>query len=134
MSSSNSNNSKQMIYKKKKSNIKDLHCKRLIHALKCDKNTFLNWIEFQFDNNMNWSNYGSYWQLDHIIPSTHFDMTNIIQYNKYYNHINIHPIEKNKPKNSYCDSLYLFFHIFKWLLFLKRYKLNNCDDSDSKKN
>jgi len=25
-------------------------------------------IESQFDNHMNWDNYGDYWQLDHIIP------------------------------------------------------------------
>lgn len=29
-----------------------------------------NHIEAQFDENMTWKNYGSYWQLDHIIPQS----------------------------------------------------------------
>ncbi len=104
--------------------------KRLINALKCDKNTFIKWIEFHFDNNMNWDNYGQYWQFDHIMPCIAFDFTDIVQFNQCNNYINIQPIEKtkNKQKGTYCDSLYLFFHIFKWLLFLKQYGLNGIEE------
>lgn len=28
----------------------------------------MNHIEDQFDSNMNWDNYGTYWVIDHIIP------------------------------------------------------------------
>jgi len=30
-------------------------------------------LEDQFDQNMNWDNYGSYWHVDHIIPQSVFD-------------------------------------------------------------
>jgi hypothetical protein len=29
-------------------------------------------LEFQFDNNMNWDNYGTYWEIDHIVPISKF--------------------------------------------------------------
>jgi 5-methylcytosine-specific restriction endonuclease McrA len=32
-------------------------------------------LENQFDENMNWDNYGSYWHLDHIIPQSIFSYT-----------------------------------------------------------
>jgi len=36
---------------------------------------FKNWLEYQFDENMNWNNYGSYWEIDHVIPCASFDLT-----------------------------------------------------------
>lgn len=33
-------------------------------------------LELQFDNNMSWINYGSYWSLDHIRPITSFNIIN----------------------------------------------------------
>lgn len=29
-------------------------------------------LEKQFDENMNWDNYGTYWEVDHIIPKNQF--------------------------------------------------------------
>jgi hypothetical protein len=37
---------------------------------------FIDWIAFQFTENMEWSNYGSIWQFDHVIPLSSFDLTN----------------------------------------------------------
>ena len=34
----------------------------------CDWDTYLNHLEQQFNNSMNWDNYGKYWEVDHIIP------------------------------------------------------------------
>lgn len=60
----------------------------ILHSLKGSKNG-LHWetivgytckdlkqhLEKQFDNKMNWDNYGSYWHLDHIIPKSFFKFT-----------------------------------------------------------
>lgn len=33
------------------------------------------WIEYQFTTEMNWENYGTYWNFDHIIPYDNHDLT-----------------------------------------------------------
>jgi len=39
-----------------------------LEYLGCDWDTYINHLEQQFNSNMNWDNYGSYWEIDHIIP------------------------------------------------------------------
>ena len=34
-------------------------------------------LQNQFDKNMNWENYGSYWHIDHIIPHSNFTYLNL---------------------------------------------------------
>jgi len=53
-------------------------------------------LEKQFDNNMNWENYGLYWTIDHIIPQSkllfeNFDDENFI---KCWTLDNLRPLEK----------------------------------------
>jgi len=36
----------------------------------------LQWLENQFDNKMNWYNYGNYWSIDHIKPRSLFKYEN----------------------------------------------------------
>jgi hypothetical protein len=42
--------------------------KKTIEILGCDFEIFKKHIEEQFNENMNWNNYGTYWEIDHIIP------------------------------------------------------------------
>lgn len=35
---------------------------------------FRSWIEGQFDEKMNWENFGSLWQLEHVIPLQYFNL------------------------------------------------------------
>lgn len=71
-------------------------------------------LESLFTSEMNWSNYGSYWQIDHIIPislflrETPIDVVNSL--------INLRPLlkdENNKKSNKLDDSSLLIIENFK---------------------
>lgn len=34
---------------------------------------FINWIEIQFTGDMNWTNHGTLWHIDHVVPCIWFD-------------------------------------------------------------
>lgn len=36
----------------------------------CNLQNFKDWLEFNFTNEMNWGNYGIYWNIDHTLPLT----------------------------------------------------------------
>lgn len=44
----------------------------VLEALPYSMEDLLQHLESQFDNEMSWENYGSQWQLDHIIPQAYF--------------------------------------------------------------
>ena len=37
-------------------------------SIGCSSSEFIKHIEGQFDDKMNWANYGDYWEIDHILP------------------------------------------------------------------
>jgi len=52
---------------------------------------FLDWISFNFNDKMNWTNYGRYWQFDLVIPASSFDLTVDVQLHCAFNWSNIRP-------------------------------------------
>ncbi len=42
----------------------------IIKVLGCSIKDFIIYLEKQFDENMNWDNYGKYWEVDHIHPKS----------------------------------------------------------------
>jgi len=60
-------------------------------------------LEKQFDNEMNWNNYASYWQIDHIKPLSKFKAKDIMQ---CWVLKNLQPLEKIaniKKGNKYTE-------------------------------
>ncbi len=53
------------------------------------------WFEYVFTPEMNWENYGTYWQIDHIIPVDLFDLTNEKEKMICWNWTNLAPLEKS---------------------------------------
>ena len=51
-------------------------------------------IENQFDSNMNWDNYGSFWEVDHIVPISFFDPEKESHLRVALNYNNLQPLEK----------------------------------------
>ena len=51
---------------------------------------------------MNWSNHGSYWEIDHIIPCDSFDLTDIEQQKQCFHYTNLQPltVSENRSKKN----------------------------------
>lgn len=67
--------------------------KKTMEILGCDIEFFIKWIEYQFDENMSFDNYGSYWALDHVIPCASFDMILPADQDKCFHWSNYQPLE-----------------------------------------
>ena len=52
-------------------------------------------LEKQFDENMNWENYGTYWHIDHIVPHSSFSYTSMDdeEFKKCWSLNNLRPLE-----------------------------------------
>ncbi|MEJ7586924.1 MAG: hypothetical protein WKI04_05120 [Ferruginibacter sp.] len=50
---------------------------------------FRQWVEIQFSGKVNWENFGTTWQLDHVIPVGYFDFSNDEELRLCWNFINI---------------------------------------------
>ena len=72
--------------------------KPTLEFLGCSIDDFKKWIQYQFDDNMNWDNMGKYWSFDHVIPCNNFDLSKQEEIDKCYNWTNLRPLEK--PENS----------------------------------
>lgn len=60
------------------------------------------WIEFQFNENMNWNNWGIYWEIDHVTPKASFNLKIKKERYKCFNWKNTRPLKKelnNKKKD-----------------------------------
>lgn len=67
--------------------------KRTVHLLGCNIDFFKQWIEWQFNSNMNWDNYGKYWQIDHVKPCNSFEFTNKKHQEECFNWKNCRPMK-----------------------------------------
>jgi hypothetical protein len=63
------------------------------------------WFEYQFDDSMCWETHGSFWDIDHVIPCSHFDLSKEEQVSECFHWSNLRPLEKslNNSKNSSYD-------------------------------
>lgn len=71
-------------------------------------------IESQFDDKMNWDNYGSYWHLDHIVPISAFNITSYEDedFKTCWALSNLRPLEgrENIKKGSKINEIVCFQH------------------------
>ena len=58
----------------------------------CNIHYLREWFEFNFTEDMNWANYGSYWSIDHVIPVCKFDLTDENEKLKCWNWSNMSPV------------------------------------------
>lgn len=75
----------------------------------CDIIFLKKWIEFHFDENMNWKNLGSYWQIDHILPINLFNFVNENEKFICFHWTNLQPLKK-EINQSKSDNLMLHYY------------------------
>jgi len=78
----------------------------------CSLNEFIIWIEYQFDDNMNWKNCGTYWHFDHVKPCASFDLSKNEDILSCFNWKNIRPLEakENMSKGNRIDQSIIQTH------------------------
>jgi 5-methylcytosine-specific restriction endonuclease McrA len=62
-------------------------------SIGCSAKELCAWLEKQFDSTMNWDNYGTHWHVDHIVPLSHFDLTNQAHRMRANHYTNLRPLE-----------------------------------------
>jgi transposase-like protein len=58
----------------------------------CDAETLKKHMERQFKKGMTWENYGKRWHVDHIIPVSHFDLSNPEEQRASFHFTNLRPL------------------------------------------
>jgi hypothetical protein len=76
-----------------------------VRDLGCSIEFLKQYIESKFYSNMTWDNWGKVWELDHIVPLSHFDLTDREQFLKAVNYTNFQPlIIKDHQKKTIIDN------------------------------
>lgn len=85
----------------------------------CDSSWFKKWIEFRFDEHMNWDNLGTYWQIDHILPISKFNHKNPNESKICFHWTNLQPLHKteNREKTNNIQLHYYFNNLVSVIRF-----------------
>lgn len=92
---------------------KKLHCNKkykFCELLGCTIDFYIKWIEFTMTKEMSWENYGSYWQIDHVMPIDYYDLTKEINQKKAFMWINTRAMKSSdnlQKKNKIVPKLIL---------------------------
>ena len=65
-----------------------------LSLLGCNIDECRHHLESQFKPEMNWSNHGEIWEIDHIKPCSSFDLTDIEQQKQCFHYTNLQPLFK----------------------------------------
>jgi hypothetical protein len=94
---------------------RNLNCRlhKLLHKngrtfedyLGCEKEFFMAWLEYNFDDKMNWDNQGTYWHIDHAKPCSSYNLEDNDEAKKCFNWTNLHPMsgKENMSKGDEID-------------------------------
>ena len=90
----------------------------------CNSKWFNNWIEYRFDDKMNWDNLGTYWQIDHILPITQFNHNNIEESKVCFHWTNFQPLHKteNRQKSNKILLHYYYNNLVSVIRFNNKHK------------
>jgi hypothetical protein len=86
----------------------------------CSIMFYREWLEYQFDDKMNWENHGDYWHIDHVKPCSSYNFFNENEIKECFSWKNVRPIQKsiNLQKNDKIDNELIALHKDKVKSFL----------------
>jgi hypothetical protein len=64
-----------------------------LNVVGCTRKQLQEHLQSQFTKQMHWNNYGTYWHVDHIVPVSHFDLTNPEHVKLVHHYTNLRPME-----------------------------------------
>lgn len=101
----------------------------------CTKQFFIDWVEWQLEDDMTWDNYGTYWHVDHVIACSSFDLTNKEEQLKCFSWKNLQPLKKflNLSKHNKIINKYILLQEFKVKMY-ERVKINITELKPGSKN
>lgn len=73
--------------------------RRSIELLGCTYQEAANHIEAQFEQGMSWENYGTRWEIDHIIPLASVDTSKDTELRQVCNYLNLRPLSVSKNRS-----------------------------------
>ena len=84
---------------------------KTVEYIGCSIHFLQKWIEFQFQENMTWENYGQ-WHLDHVKPCSSYNLSVTEQINECFCWKNIQPLWQidNLKKSNKIDIQYIETH------------------------
>lgn len=94
------------------------------------------YLEQQFNENMNWDNYGEYWEVDHIIPQNLFNITKAESrdFQICWSLMNLRPLEKSanrsRPKDGRDISQEVKDRILGQTLYYGTMSIENKEESE----
>lgn len=105
--------------------LKTMKSTKSIKLIGCTIPEFKKWIEWQFDSNMSWDNYGTYWHIDHVTPCNSFNLANLEEQFICFHWSNCRPLEKTKNivKSDSVIPIQILLHDVK----IHHYKSYFCD-------
>lgn len=74
------------------------------------------WLEFNFNEDINWNNYGEVWHIDHTLPINRFDLSKDLDVFVCFNWKNLMPLYKDTNIKKHD-------HIWHYRIFLQETKL-----------
>lgn len=92
---------------------------------KCENE--MRWIEFNFDDDMNWENHGILWDVDHVIPVSKWDLLDEEQVKLCFDWKNVSPLEceKNRTdKRHKIDNEQITRHMRRLKKYFTEFKLD----------
>jgi len=94
--------------------------------LGCEIELFKKWLEFRFDEHMNWNNLGEYWNIDHILPINKFDFSKENDVKICFNWTNLQPLTayENRQKSDKILLHYYFNNIVNIYRFNQKHAQN----------